>query len=377
MLFKGKKKEKKFVRVFSTSFIIVTILFFGINAKITYGNPSNRDYRQDMRDFVQSISAFVKGFNSNFFVIPQNGHDLITTDGEKTGAPSTSYLNAIDGIGREDLFYGYNEDNVVTSETLRDNMIALLDIAETHDVQILVTDYCSTHTFVDNSYSQNTAKGYISFAADHRELDNIPLYPTDPYNVNSQNITSLAQAKNFLYLLDPSLFSDKVSFLDSLKATNYDVIIMDLFYDNTELSSSEVLSLKTKKNGGTRAIISYMSIGEVEDYRYYWKSDWKTNSPAWLAEENPNWAGNYKVRYWESNWQNIIYGNDTSYTKKIIDARFDGVYLDIIDAFEYFEDNNGFSDDNGNNDKSSPGFSLHLFFVFLVVGVIVRRKSKR
>ena len=33
----------------------------------------------------------------------------------------------------------------------------------------------------------------------------------------------------------------------------------------------------------------------------------------------------------------IIYGNNNSYLEKILDAGFDGVYLDIIDAFEYFE----------------------------------------
>jgi cysteinyl-tRNA synthetase len=59
--------------------------------------------------------------------------------------------------------------------------------------------------------------------------------------------------------------------------------------------------------------------------------------PSWLAEENSSWSGNYKVRYWIKEWQDIIFGNDGSYTKKILDADFSGVYLDIIDAFEYFE----------------------------------------
>ena len=36
-------------------------------------------------------------------------------------------------------------------------------------------------------------------------------------------------------------------------------------------------------------------------------------------------------------WQNIIYGNESSYLTKIIEAGFDGVYRDIIDAFEYYE----------------------------------------
>jgi len=82
-----------------------------------------------------------------------------------------------------------------------------------------------------------------------------------------------------------------------------------------------------------------MSIGEAEDYRYYWDSTWRTGNPIWLDKENSDWSGNYKVRYWEYGWQNIIFGNDDSYLKKILDAAFDGVYLDIIDGFEYFEEN--------------------------------------
>ena len=84
-------------------------------------------------------------------------------------------------------------------------------------------------------------------------------------------------------------------------------------------------------------VICYMSIGEAEDYRYYWQNSWNSNKPSWLRDENPDWAGNYKVAYWDASWQEVIYGNNTSYLKKILDADFDGVYLDIIDAYEYFE----------------------------------------
>jgi len=84
-------------------------------------------------------------------------------------------------------------------------------------------------------------------------------------------------------------------------------------------------------------VLSYMSIGEAEDYRYYWQPTWNTSKPEWLESENPDWPGNFKVKYWYKSWQEIIYGNNGSYLKKIIDAGYDGVYLDIIDAFEYFE----------------------------------------
>jgi cysteinyl-tRNA synthetase, unknown class len=76
--------------------------------------------------------------------------------------------------------------------------------------------------------------------------------------------------------------------------------------------------LKQKANGGSRLVIAYMSIGEAEDYRYYWQSAWKANNPEWLAAENTDWPGNYKVKYWENNWQKIIYGNENSYIKKFL-----------------------------------------------------------
>lgn len=321
-----------------TAMVIVTILISGCHDRgINPNPPPDRDYRQDIRDLVQGVNAYAKGLNSNFIIIPQNGHELLTENGEETGTPAATYLDAIDGVGREDLFYGYNEDNLATPTSEGNYMIAFLDIAESNSIEVLVTDYCWTGSFVDDSYIQNATKGYISFAAGHRELNDIPAYPTNPYNVNASNVTSLTEAKNFLYLINPGAFPNKDTFLNTVRETNYDIIIIDLFYDDVALTASEVVSLKVKANGGSRLVIAYMSIGEAEDYRYYWHTEWETNPPLWLAEENLEWPGNYKVRYWDKDWHNVIYGKDDSYLDKVVDTRFDGVYLDIIDAFEYFE----------------------------------------
>ena len=51
-----------------------------------------------------------------------------------------------------------------------------------------------------------------------------------------------------------------------------DILITDLFVNKVAFTALEVDSLKQKKNGGKRLVISYMSIGEAEDYRYYWQS---------------------------------------------------------------------------------------------------------
>ena len=163
------------------------------------------------------------------------------------------------------------------------------------------------------------------------------------YNENTNDITSLNVAQNFLYLINPSLFATKSDFLAAIQSTNYDVVLIDLFFnDGTALTSGDITSLKTKGNGHSRLVICYMSIGEAENYRYYWQPGWRPGNPEWLDRRNINWPGNYKVRYWYTEWQAIIYGDTqtngyVSYLKQIIDAGFDGVYLDIIDAFEYWE----------------------------------------
>jgi cysteinyl-tRNA synthetase len=56
-----------------------------------------------------------------------------------------------------------------------------------------------------------------------------------------------------------------------------------------------------------------------------------------MKMENRQWKGNYKGDYWDPDWQAIILGGENAYLDKILAAGFDGVYLDIIDAFEYFE----------------------------------------
>ena len=297
-----------------------------------------RDYRADMRNFVQNISAYGKGQDPDFIIIPQNGHSLLTVNGEANGSLAQPYLAAIDGVGRESLFYGYNTDDVPTPAAERDDMVAFMDLAEHSGVQVLATDYCWTQEYVNDSYQQNAARGYISFAADHRELDNIPAYPEEPYNVNDSNITSLGGAQNFIYLINPDPFADKDAFIADIQETNYDLILIDLFYWELELTADEIASLKTKANNGSRLVIAYMSIGEAEDYRYYWQEEWEKKPLSWLAEENPEWEGNYKVRYWDPEWQEMIYGGEEAYLDRILDAGFDGVYLDIIDAYEYFEE---------------------------------------
>lgn len=315
--------------------IIIALLF---TTACNKSGDSGIDYRAAMRDFVVEISKYAKSTNPGFNIIPQNGIELVSSNQTEDGPPEMTYLNAIDGNGQEDLWYGYDKDDKATPVNETKYLNAFLTISKKAGKSILATDYCSTPAKMADSYNRNKGAGYISFAADHRALDNIPSYPRPIYAENSDDVTTLDQARNFLYLINPQNFTAKTDFINALASTNYDLIITDLFFeDDGAFTIAEINRLKQKANGGKRLVVCYLSIGEAEDYRYYWQSEWRKNKPVWMEKENPDWAGNFKVRYWDKAWQDIIFGNDSSYLKKIINAGFDGVYLDIIDAYEYFE----------------------------------------
>lgn len=130
--------------------------------------------------------------------------------------------------------------------------------------------------------------------------------------------------------------------LDALGNTKFDLVIIDYSRDGSDegkFTAAEIESLKDSP-GGPKQVLSYMSIGEAEDYRWYWQKNWDANrdgkpdagAPPWLGPSNPDWPGNYKVRYWEPEWQSIFY----DYLDLVIAAGYDGVYLDVVDAYWYW-----------------------------------------
>ena len=73
-------------------------------------------------------------------------------------------------------------------------------------VRVLVTDYCSTSSDVDASYRRSKENGFLSFVADKRNLAATLKYPNAQYNANFKDINTVADAENFLYLINSKKF---------------------------------------------------------------------------------------------------------------------------------------------------------------------------
>jgi cysteinyl-tRNA synthetase, unknown class len=126
-----------------------------------------------------------------------------------------------------------------------------------------------------------------------------------------------------------------------IAAGPHDLVVVDYsndrrFFMEWPLPPADVATMQARPDGRRRIMLSYLSVGEAEDYRNYWQWEWMeeaANRPSWLGKENPEWEGNYPVKFWETGWQSIIFGGPEKYLDSIIRAGFDGVYLDRVDVY--------------------------------------------
>ncbi len=321
----------------STKLRAVSLLGFVLalaGCTILAGDPSALTSPRDaMRSWIIDLSITAKTRSPGFLLVAQNGEELITL-GDRADAPlAIDYLAALDGLGREDLFFGYTEDGEPTPRAATARMLSYLDRAANEGVCVLTIDYCWTPQNVRASYAENAAHGFVSFAAPDRALDAIPTVDSFPIEQNDASVTQLAEVRNFLYLINPQQYADTQAFVSALAAVDVDLLIVDAESEEGPLSAGDVGRLKWKSNGARRLVLCYLSIGEAEDYRDYWNPHWAEDPPDWLLYENPAWPGNYTVRYWDPLWKAMV----DAQLDRILAAGFDGVYLDCVDVYERFE----------------------------------------
>jgi cysteinyl-tRNA synthetase len=147
--------------------------------------------------------------------------------------------------------------------------------------------------------------------------------------------------KSMAYVLQADkLATSREAAVQKLASSDRDLIVIDTaFSSEGDWTPAEIATIRAGKSG--RRVVAYVSIGEAEDYRPYWQKSWDADNdgkpdataPKFLNAENPDWKGNYRVRYWQPAWQQIM----LPAVDKVVAQGFDGIYLDIVDAFEFYE----------------------------------------
>lgn len=83
--------------------------------------------------------------------------------------------------------------------------------------------------------------------------------------------------------------------------------------------------LKKKPGGGDRPVLAYISVGEAETWRGYYKG-----GKSWNTGKTQGWDKNYAVKYWDPEWKGIVKAR----VRKALAQGYDGVYLDRVDTYE-------------------------------------------
>lgn len=160
---------------------------------------------------------------------------------------------------------------------------------------------------------------------------------------DSQAPSPPERPRSFAYVLQAErLGKTREQAVARLASCGRDWLVLDPSYDggpDGRWSAPELQALRAGKPG--RKLLAYLSIGEAESYRAYWRREWDAGrdgrpdarAPAWLAAENPEWKGNYRVKYWDAQWQALA----LEALDAAVSQGFDGAYLDLVDAFETFE----------------------------------------
>ncbi|MGA0393217.1 MAG: hypothetical protein ACO3MW_04015 [Rhodospirillales bacterium] len=300
------------------------------------------DHREAMRQFIQSISAYARRQNRNFMVLTKDGLDLLVKkdiNDDKISLPARTYMRSIDGVVIDGLFYGRQSFGLPTDKKVLETRLPLVGQAVNNGIKTFVIDYVKSPQEAQESIKLNNARNLIPFPANtpRHLLNTIPPYPRQPIQENPKSILSIRDVKNFLYLRETSKFGRQDEFTLNIHGTNYDLVIVDVFHGRSPLSKRAVETLKFKKIGARRLVFAHIDIGTAASYRYYWKARWREGSPFWIKAPVPGEPDRYFVQFWQPEWRRIITGDAKSYVFGAIRQGFDGIVLEGINAYRFFE----------------------------------------
>lgn len=130
----------------------------------------------------------------------------------------------------------------------------------------------------------------------------------------------------------------------TVAAIDAGLVVVDYARDGTAGGAFSPAEVDAMQGSGAdrKIVLAYISIGESEDFRFYWDEAWtkggsgggalRADAPDWLGPVNPDWPESRKIRYWDPEWQEIAF----DWIETIAAQGFDGAYLDIVDAYYFW-----------------------------------------
>lgn len=312
------------------------------------------NYRSLMRDNIEMLVSYAQARKPNFQIILHEGDDILykglweyhlsgyeNARGQGKDNSDPSFLSGKDTIIPKE----YRLSNHLKNEFFKKiNAIFFNDLYCTPrklDKDLLKTDIrlgaisrCPSLDAYDQAVTLSVKENvlFYGFLNTSTAFDYIAGQPI--INENARNIFTVKEASNISFLLNNSRYKTREELIRDVRKSNYDIVVIDpIFHDGTIFTPEEVDSMKYKKSGQRRLIISRQNITEAFTKDYYWQEEWNKRLPSWIKRESLSSKDGYITEYWQEEWKKII----SQYFRGIVLSRYDGVFLTGINNHHYFE----------------------------------------
>ena len=310
------------------------------------------NYRKAMRDNVVALAEFAKAENKNFEIIAHEGEELLHKslweyhlDGYNEARRKG--INADDPVflahlkqTEPDLAYSASAENYgrhLSGIAVNNRFCGSRKLSphiKEHGLKIISIDSCSSEAELDEAIMNSAGFGSLLYAFVKPETAFRKIKKQPIINENARNIYKVADAANISFFIDDSLYDDKERFLQDIRDSNYDIVVIEPFFRHREpLSREDVDSLKFKKNGAKRLIFAKMNVSEANCRDYYWRNGWQIDKTPWLARASFTDSDAVITEYWNENWKKV----SGLYFKGIVDSGYDGAFLTGLENHVYFE----------------------------------------
>ncbi len=205
---------------------------------------------------------------------------------------------------------------------------------------------------VISALQQNNLKNVITALQIIAGISPAPYPAWERYNL-------LASISHWFYYLD---FEPTEAIINAIENSTYDMVVIEPIFTDKENTNFEISSVVNRFHNAIhpKLVIAYVDIGQAEDWRTYWQEGWGIGNPSWIVANDPDgWEGCYPVAYWHTGWKDIWLG-PTGYIQQLLDAGFDGIYLDWVEAY---------SDENVLTAAATDGIDTEAEMIIWVAGL--------
>ncbi|HFQ14916.1 MAG TPA: hypothetical protein ENK41_01065, partial [Rhodobacteraceae bacterium] len=96
----------------------------------------------------------------------------------------------------------------------------------------------------------------------------------------------LAAVKTWFYFLD---FDITGPLLKKIASSAYDMVVIEPVFTERENTGFDITAAigRLRQGHGKRLVLAYIDIGEAEEWRSYWRKNWRIGHPSWIVADDP------------------------------------------------------------------------------------------